>query len=130
VLGKGFDEARTIDRITERCAQPADGGVQVVLEIYEDILRPERVLEFLAGDHLPGAFDQRHQYLEGLLGEPDAHPPLPEATRRHVKVEAIEMDASGRRGVPGMAHEDTLRSATGGINKTENMVHVSDLLGS
>jgi hypothetical protein len=87
--------------VAQRLAQPANGGVQVVLEIDEDIVGPEPPLEVLACDHLPGVFDERRQYLEGLLAEPDPHPALEELTGRQIEVEAVEADDGGHRRILG-----------------------------
>jgi hypothetical protein len=38
--------------------QPGDGGVQVVLDIDEAVVRPEPPLELLARDDLPGMLQQ------------------------------------------------------------------------
>ena len=111
VLGQRFDEARLRSGIAERLAQPSDDGVQVVLEIDEDVLGPEPALEILARDHLAGVFDQQHQHLERLVAQPDAQAPFEEPASLHVDVEAVEADVPGHRWSPRMASDDTLRPA-------------------
>jgi hypothetical protein len=51
-------------------------------------------LQVLAGDHLPGVFEQRHQHLERFLAETDPRPALEDLTSRQIDVEAIEVESS------------------------------------
>ena len=38
-----------------------------MVEIHEGVGRPQFAAELLAGNHFPGPFQQRRQYLEGLF---------------------------------------------------------------
>ena len=117
--GECLDEARVIGGVAQRLAQPPDGGVQIVFDIDEDVVRPEPPLEIVARDHLPGVFDERCQDLEGLLAEPDPHPALEELTGRQIDVEAVEVYVRGHRRVPRTADGDTLRPPAEGINRAD-----------
>jgi hypothetical protein len=49
---QSLDEARIIGRIPQRLAQLLDRRVDAVLELDEGVGRPQRLLQFFAGDNL------------------------------------------------------------------------------
>jgi hypothetical protein len=77
-------------RVAERFAQARDRGIQVVLEIDEDLRRPEPVLELLTRDDLAGALEEQRQDLEGLFAQADAHASFVKPTGREVDLELAE----------------------------------------
>ena len=74
-LGQRLDEARMRGRVAERFPQPGHGAVQVVVEIDENVLRPEAPAQVLACDNFPGVFQQDEEIaavnqLDGFSIEP------------------------------------------------------------
>ncbi|MGB9105684.1 MAG: hypothetical protein WCC59_13065 [Terriglobales bacterium] len=70
---QGLDVARMLGGIAQRLAQAGDGGVQVVVEVDEDVVPPEPPVQFLAGDNFARVFEQRGKHLERLVAEVDPH---------------------------------------------------------
>ena len=95
VLGKSLDEPGTLGGVAERLAQPADRGVEVVVEIDEDLARPETVLQLAAGDDTAGMLEERGQDLEGLVAQPDTDAPLAEESALQVDFEVAEAKDGG-----------------------------------
>jgi hypothetical protein len=92
---QGLDEARMVRRILEHLAQPRDRGVQGVVEIDEDVVRPEPAPRLVARDDFAGAFDERGQDLEALLAQRDFRPTLQELPGREIDYVAVEPDDGG-----------------------------------
>src|SRR5271155_3340589 len=63
----GLDEARVVRIISQRIAQPFDGGVKAVVEIAEVAAWPKFAAKFLPGNHLAGMLEQHAQDLERLF---------------------------------------------------------------
>jgi hypothetical protein len=72
--GQGLHEPRHIGRVPERVAQPANRGIQAVLEIDERLGRPESLPQLVARHELAGTIEKGRENLKGLLGkvDPDA----------------------------------------------------------
>ena len=62
-----LDEARVLCRVVEYFPQARNRGVQVVVEIDEDVVRPEPLPQVLARDHFPRTLQQQRQHSERLL---------------------------------------------------------------
>ena len=90
VLQERLDEARFLRLVAEGFAQPRNGRIQVVLEVDEDVARPEPVLQLLSRDDLTGPLEEQRQDLEGLLAQADAHPSLVEPPGCEVDFEVAE----------------------------------------
>src|ERR1700732_4490876 len=70
--------AGAIGGVTKNLAKARDGGVNPMLEIDENVARPELLTDFLAGDELGRALEQHEEDLEGLLLHADAGTALAE----------------------------------------------------
>ncbi len=55
--------------VAYRLAQDPDGNVDAVVEINNDVVRPQLAFDVFAGHQLPRAFDQHSQDLERLLAQ-------------------------------------------------------------
>ena len=64
MLGERLDEPRMLRRVAKGFAQPRDRRIQVVLEIDENVRRPESVLQLLPGDNLAWPLEEQRQDLE------------------------------------------------------------------
>ena len=87
---QGLDEPRLSRRVSERLAQPAHGGVQVVVEVDEGLGVPEACAQLLTQDHLSGLLEEGDQDAERLVDEPDSGAVTEELAARDVDLEAIE----------------------------------------
>ena len=67
----GFDEARRLGGITERFPEAGNRVVQPMVEVEVGGRGPQPLAQFLAGDDLARALEERDQYLEGLLLQPN-----------------------------------------------------------
>src|SRR5579864_1887231 len=63
---QGLDKARIVSIIAKRFANFVDSFIQSVLKINERVLRPELVVQFLAGDDLAGLLQQSDEHVERL----------------------------------------------------------------
>jgi hypothetical protein len=68
-----------------------DGGVQVVIDIYKGV-RPQPLLQFLAGHHLSGALQQDGEHLKGMSCQSHLQPALAQFSRWKVNFEGSEPD--------------------------------------
>jgi hypothetical protein len=64
---QSFNEPRLIRRIAQHFPEPIHRFIQAVVEVHKRVGRPQRPLEFFAGDQLTGALQQSHEHLEGLI---------------------------------------------------------------
>ncbi len=95
VFGERLDEPWMLRRVAEGFAQPRDGGIQVVLEVYENVCRPEPVPQLLSRDDLAGLFEEVGQNLEGFFAEADLYSSPVELPGGEVDVEVVEADRLG-----------------------------------
>ena len=65
LAGDGLNEAGIFGVVFERLADFADGGVDAVLGIDEDILAPDAVDDFLTGDDGSILFHQKQEQFHG-----------------------------------------------------------------
>ena len=63
---ESFDEPGIIGIVPQRFAQSVDRFIQPLLEIDERILRPELIVQFLAGDDLTRLLKKSRKDLERL----------------------------------------------------------------
>ena len=89
---QGLDVARAIGGVAENLAKAGDGGVNAMLEIDENVARPELLTDFLARDELGRALEQHEEDLEGLLLHADAGTTLAEFTGADVRLKNPESD--------------------------------------
>lgn len=68
--------ARTLRRIAKGLAQGGHRRVQVVVEIDEDVARPEALAQILARHDAAWPVEQEEQHLEGLVPKVDRNPAL------------------------------------------------------
>jgi hypothetical protein len=90
--GQRLDEPRHIGRVPERIAQPANRGIQAVLEIDERVFPPEALSQLLTGDQVAGMIQQRLENLKRLVGEIDPDTGLPQLARAQVQLERAKAD--------------------------------------
>ncbi len=96
---QGFDESRSLGRVSKRFAQPLHRRVHSVLEVDECVVLPEALTQFLAGDQLTGSRHQALEHLEGLLLEPHTHAGLSQLADAEVQLErAKPHDMMARNG--------------------------------
>jgi len=89
-----LDEPRCIRRVSERIAQPANGGIQAVFKVDECFRRPQSLPQLLPCDELAGTLEQRLENLKRLIGQVDPDAALPQLTRAQVQLERAEADQS------------------------------------
>ena len=82
--GQSLDEPRHIGRVPERIAQPANCGIQAVLEIDERVFAPKSLSQILARDQVAGMLQQRFENLKRLFGKTDPDTRLPQLARAQV----------------------------------------------
>ncbi|HSU66315.1 MAG TPA: hypothetical protein VLJ39_05570, partial [Tepidisphaeraceae bacterium] len=96
--GNGFDVAGRVCRVTESVAKFLDALVQSVIEVDEDVGRPEALTELFTGDDVSGGFEQDRQEAKGLLRQPDDPTISGELRGRRVKLEQAKANGPpGRR---------------------------------
>jgi len=89
---KRLNENRRFRRVAQRIAQPLNGGIQAMIEVYEGVRRPELAAELLPGDEMSPIFKQCGQYLEGLFLELYLLSSLPQFPGLEVDLERTETD--------------------------------------
>ena len=93
----GFYKTRLLRVISQRRPDFADGGIDAMVNIEEDILAPEPLGDFLAGYQLATAFEQQEEQLHGEFLQPQlALAPL-EPVAGLVERELAEMELLGRK---------------------------------
>ena len=90
--GQGLNEPRHIGRVPERVTQPANRGIQAVLEIDECLRRPQSLPQLLAGHEVAGTIEKRLENLKRLLGEIDPDAGLPQFARAQIQLERAKAD--------------------------------------
>src|SRR5215470_6634253 len=83
-------------------AEPLDGGIQTVLEVYERIGWPELVSELISRDQFPRSLEQHGKNLNRLPLHLNLAAILAKFTRPEIEFETLEMD--GTRGRRWLAH--------------------------
>src|SRR5215470_20022899 len=89
-------------------AEPLDGGIQTVLEVYERIGWPELVSELISRDQFPRSLEQHGKNLNRLPLHLNLAAILAKFTRPEIEFETLEMD--GTRGRRWLAHAPSLCS--------------------
>src|SRR5580698_10038456 len=95
-LGSGRDEAiapsdhslqvlRLVNIVCQGSANLADGGINSLFDVDEDVFAPQFVGDLLAGDQLPPLFDQEHEQLQRQALEPNR-----DATAAELKTTVIQ----------------------------------------
>jgi hypothetical protein len=78
-------------------AEPFDGGVQTVLEVYERIGWPELVSELISRDQFPGSLEQHGKNLDRLPLHLNLASIFAKFTRAEIEFETLEMDRTRGR---------------------------------
>jgi hypothetical protein len=94
--GNGFDVAGGVCRVAESVAKLLDGLVQSVIEVDENVGRPEALTELFTSDDVSGRFEQDRQEAKGLLRQPDDPTISGELRGRR-----IELEQAKANGLPG-----------------------------
>ncbi|MGA7294705.1 MAG: hypothetical protein WBW53_04415 [Terriglobales bacterium] len=88
----GFDEDRIVGGISQGIAEALDGAADGEIEIDIDIIGPERLTEFLAGDDFVGTAEQKLQGSEGQVLDSDLDTVLAQFIGAKVGFEHTEQD--------------------------------------
>jgi hypothetical protein len=67
----GGYEPGILGGVAQRIPEPADGGVEAMVEVDEGVCRPEPFAHLLASDYLAGTIEQHCENLEWLFLEPN-----------------------------------------------------------
>jgi hypothetical protein len=92
---KRLNENRRFGRFAQRIAQPLNGGIQAMIEVYEGVRRPELAAELLPGDEMSRIFKQCGQYLKWLFLQLYLLSPPPQFPGLEVDLECTETDDCG-----------------------------------
>jgi hypothetical protein len=65
--GNGLYQARVVGIVPHRIAEPFDGGVKAMVEIYKGVRWPQSAAKLFSGNHLAWMFEQHAQDLERLF---------------------------------------------------------------
>ena len=98
-------EVLLIAGAAQRTTELFDGGVQPLVEIDGDAVRPEQLLQFFAADNFSVAFQQGDENLKRLILQPNRNASLEEFARPEICLEQTETDPIliGHRSL----HDDT-----------------------
>jgi hypothetical protein len=97
--GNGLNKAGVVGIISQRIAQPFNGGVKAVIEIAEGVLWPEFAAKFFSCNHLAGMLEQRAQDLERLLLKLQLESILAQLACRNGNLEGSEPQNSRKLGL-------------------------------
>ena len=90
--GDRLDVAGRFGRVAHRFPQPLDDIVQPVFEVHESVRWPDPLLKFRPGEDFSRPFQQRLQYLEGLLWEFQLDAVLAQLSALQIHFETVEAD--------------------------------------
>ena len=79
-----------LGRVAECLAQPGSSCVQVVVEIDENVFRPEASAKIFARDGLPGVLQKHRQDLERLIAKLEFDSVLAKKARRQIDFKVAE----------------------------------------
>jgi hypothetical protein len=91
--------ARVVGIISQRIAQPFDGGVKAVVEIDKGICWPESAAKLFSGNHLAGMLEKHAQDLERLLLKLELESILAQLACRNVYLEGSEPQNTRKLGL-------------------------------
>ena len=91
-----LDESRRAGRIAQGLANPRDGVVKPVVEVYEGVGGPERGPQITARDQLTGGREQECQYLDRLALQAHLHASFPQLLRLKIQLEDVEAENASR----------------------------------
>jgi hypothetical protein len=77
-------------RVAKRQPDLLDGGVQAVLEVHVQVIRPQPPAQLFPRHQLAGALQEQGQDLERLLLQPEAGPVAPDDLRLKARLERPE----------------------------------------
>jgi hypothetical protein len=89
----GFDEPWILGGVAQRIAQPADGGIQTVVEINVRVCRPQAPAEFFPRYYFTRMLQQNREDLKWLLLKADAGSVATQLARFHIHFKNTELDA-------------------------------------
>ena len=108
--GQRLDEPRHIGRVPERISQPANRGIQAVLEVDECLGRPQSLPQLLAGNELAGTIQQRLEHLKRLFGKTDPDAALPQLAGPQIQLERAKADDGSSGALMAVRSSDTERA--------------------
>src|SRR5437879_1719039 len=85
------------------------GLIQTAVEVHKRVGRPELVLEFFPGDHLPRTFQQHGEDLESLISELDLQALLTQLPGLRVDFERAKTDDAASSIGISLSHEQLLK---------------------
>ena len=94
-LRKCLNIARRLSRVVEDNTDFFDCIVEALIEVDKGVGRPERPVEFLAGDELPWVLEKYLQDTEGLRGKLDSGAVVEQFLSRQGNVKSIKADYVG-----------------------------------
>jgi hypothetical protein len=86
----GFDKARIFGRVVQSFPQLIDGIVQIVIKINKSIVLPQALVELVACDQSPRAFQEGHENLKGFFLQFDLETVATQFARFGVDLEGSE----------------------------------------
>ena len=91
--GDGLHESRSLGVVLQYLANLADGGVDAVVGVEEDVLAPNPFYDLVTGHELPSSFNQEEQQLHGNSFQLERPAGAAQFVGAHVQVEILaELD--------------------------------------
>jgi len=86
---------RFLRRILQHIAESLNGSIDTFVEFDDGVIRPELLANFFAEHYFTGMLQQHHQYLYGLLAQPDANAVLSQFAGADFELEGAKAVAAG-----------------------------------
>jgi len=93
----GFHKARLLRIVLQHGTYLADGDVDAVIDIEENIFSPEVLCNLVAGYQLAGPLDQEEEQVHGEFLQPQKTLPLSQLITGRIEREIGEMKFLGRK---------------------------------